>query len=354
MSAFEDHSGKISVDTFKEVLLPQQGRQREEVLVGPSFGVDTSVIALENGQALAVSSDPLTYIPSLGMEASAWLSVHLTANDMATTGITPQYAQFVLNLPPTLSLEGFKEYWGHVHRLCEEIGVAITGGHTGQVPGQNSTQPGAVTMFLTAAKKKIITSNNARPGDLIMVTKSAALSATAILARCFPETVKNKCGNEVYHKASENFYLTSSLRDAVLASEVLVPNTELRAMHDVTEGGILGAIHEMAIASNCDFIVNSELVPVSPAVRAVADIFEIDPRFCIGTGSMIMAVQPGSEIQLINHLAANGIDASVVGEFSKPGSKYKILENEQEKEFKFSGKDPYWEAFFKAMKEGLK
>ena len=354
MSAFEDHLGKISADTFKEVLFPQRGYERKEVLVGPSFGVDTSVIALGNGKAMAVSSDPLTLIPSLGMEASAWLSVHLTANDMATTGISPQYAQFVLNLPPTLSLEGFKEYWGHIHHQCKTLGVAITGGHTGQVAGQNSTLPGSVTMFLTASKREIITSNKARPGDVILVTKSAALSSTAILAQCFPKTVQDKCGVEVYHKACENFYRTSSLQDAILAAEILAPNAELKAMHDVTEGGILGAVYEMAIASQCGFTVNSDLIPVGPAVRAVAELFEIDPLYSIGTGAMIIAIKQGNEMRLINHLMANGIDATVIGEFSKPANGHKLITKDREKDFTFSGKDPYWTAFFQAVKEGLK
>ncbi|MDZ7683413.1 MAG: hypothetical protein U5J63_17310 [Fodinibius sp.] len=87
MSAFEDHSGKIGSKLFHEILQPQSGRQRDEVVKGPRFGVDTAVIDLGDGKGLATSSDPLSLIPSLGLKESAWLSVHLLANDMATTGL---------------------------------------------------------------------------------------------------------------------------------------------------------------------------------------------------------------------------------------------------------------------------
>lgn len=354
MSAFDDNSGKISSATFKDVLLPQCGAQRDEVLVGPSFGVDTSVIDLGNGLAMAVTSDPLSLIPAIGMEASARLSVHLMANDLATTGVAPQYAQFVLNLPESLSLEAFKEYWGHIHKFCKELGVAITGGHTGQIAGQNSTISGGGTMFLTAPKKHIITSNHACPGDMIVVTKEAAITSTSILAMCFPETVKNRAGNEVQQKASDNFKRMSSLNEALFAVKALQPNVELTAMHDVTEGGILGAISEMAGASGCGFVVHHDQLPVSPTVQAVAKVFDIDPLYCVGAGSMIMAVKEGCESKLISYLEAHTIEATVVGQFSALSEGCRMVEDGEEKPFVFDGKDPYWEAFFKAFNAGWK
>src|SRR5690554_3856257 len=127
MSTWENQSGKIPADTFESVILPQNGKSRSEVRTGPHFGVDTAVIDLGDGRGLAISSDPLSIIPSLGLRESAWLSVHLLVNDMATTGFSPMYAQFVLNLPVTLTEKEFRGYWGHLHHFCDDAGVAITG-----------------------------------------------------------------------------------------------------------------------------------------------------------------------------------------------------------------------------------
>lgn len=351
MSAFEDHSGKINSNLFQQIIQPQSGYQRSDVAKGPMFGVDTAVIDLGNGQGLATSSDPLSLIPSLGLKESAWLSVHLLVNDMATTGFAPQYAQFVLNLSPEFPLQEFKIYWGHIHRMCKEIEVAITGGHTAQVPGQESTTPGGGTMFLQAPLDEIITGDGAEPGDKIVVTKESSLAASSILAMSFPETIQDKCGVEIYEKACENFYRTSSLKDALAAAEVLTPNEELKAMHDVTEGGLLGGIAEMALASGCSFNVDSDKLPIGEAQKQICEVFEIDPRRCVGAGSMIIAVKPGQEQALVNHLEDQSIPATVVGEMTSEKENV-LIEDGQEKSFEFDGNDPYWNAFFEAMEKG--
>src|SRR5699024_9359645 len=143
----------------------------------PAYGVDTSIIDLGNGSGLAVSSDPLSLIPSLGLKESAWLTVHLMANDIATTGFAPEYVQFVLNLPSDFSTQLFMEYWQYVHQFCKESDISITGGHTGGVHGQQSTTPGGGTMFVQASLNKLLTSANANAGDAIVVTKESALAA---------------------------------------------------------------------------------------------------------------------------------------------------------------------------------
>jgi len=354
MRAFEDNSGKITSSFIRNVLQPQCGHHRKEVKTGPAYGVDTSIIDVGNNTGLAVSSDPLSLIPSLGLKESAWLSVHLLVNDMATTGFAPMYAQFVLNLPPEFTQKEFKEYWGYIHQFCEEGGVAITGGHTGQIAGQNSTMPGGGTMFLTAPIGELITSRGAEPGDSIIVTKETALTSSSILGMSFPETVKNKLGTEIYEAACKNFYRTSSLEDAVSAGEILQKNVELKAMHDVTEGGMLGAIYELACASGCGFTVDSETLPAGEAQLKITELFGIDHRLCVGAGSMIMAVKPGCEETLINHLKSKSIRATVVGQMGKKEEGFKLIENGEERDFIFDEKDPYWEAFFKAVNAGWK
>ena len=354
MSAFDHFSGKITATALEEVLVPHSGHARKEVIHGPMLGVDTALIDLGNNLGLAMSSDPLSLIPTIGLKASAWLSVHLLANDMATTGFAPQYAQFVLNLPPQLSSENFKEYWHYIHLFCEDIGVAITGGHTGRIEGQNSAISGGGTMFLTAPLDEIITSNHAASGDIIIVTKETALTSSSILAMSFPETVKNKLGTEVYDIACNNFYQTSVLKEAQLAKEILKPKSELKAMHDATEGGILGAIHEMAQASGCGFLIDNDKLPAGNAQKAITDLFEIDHRFCVGAGAMIIAAKQGTEEKLITHLNKNSIKATIVGSMTEKKEGYKLIENGEVVDFIYNGVDPYWGAFFKALKDGLK
>lgn len=346
--------GKFTLQKLKETVLKQQGKKRDEVTVRAAFGTDTSVIDLGNGKALAVSSDPLSLIPNLGFKESAWLSVHLTVNDMATTGFAPQYAQFVLNLPVELSQKDFAEYWQHIHTFCEEIDVAITGGHTGRVPGQQSTLPGSATMFLTAPKEEILTSGGAQPGDVLIMTKEAAMVSTAILAKSFPETVKNELGTDLFKQAERNFFRTSVLKEALIASKTLKNNSELKAMHDVTEGGIIGAVCELAVASNCGFELVSENISVGAAQRRIADFFELDYRRIVGAGSMIAAIKPDCAEKLVKALKNEGIEAAVIGKLTDTPEKYELTENGKRSTISYDEEDPYWAAFFKAFEAGLK
>lgn len=353
MPAFENQSGKISAKVFKEDLLNQTGARRPEVKAGPMYGVDTSIVDIGNEKVLCISSDPLSLIPSMGMEVSAWLSVHLLVNDMCTTGFAPQYAQFVLNLPPELSREDFQKYWGHIHTLCDKLNIAITGGHTGQIYGQNSTISGGGTMFLTAPKNEVLLSNGAKAGDSIIMTKSAAISSSSLLARAFPKTIIIKLGKAIHEKAADQFWKISVLEESQIARKTLQSNQELNAMHDVTEGGVLGACYEMSVASGLGFEIDQDKIPVAEEARRVMELFEIDPLYCIGSGCMVMSVRPGAERKLINALEKKGIPATSIGRFTAQED-HLLFEKGKSKKLEFYGEDPYWAAFFNAYLKGWK
>ncbi|ERM80970.1 hypothetical protein P872_11730 [Rhodonellum psychrophilum GCM71 = DSM 17998] len=344
--------GKIDQSLIAGVIAQQCGKSRKEVLTGPQFGVDVSVVALPGGMAMAATSDPLSLIPSLGLEKSAWLSVHLAANDIATTGFAPMYGQFVLNLPGTFSKEDFGSYWGHVHRFSEEIGLAITGGHTGFIADQHSTIAGGVTLFTIAPAEQVLTSKKAGIGDAILVTKECAISSAAILALSFPETVIAAYGKEVHESACALFYQTSSLPDALAAISGESGRAEVTAMHDVTEGGVLGAIYEMASASGHGARVDKGKIPLGEVTGKICSLFSIDPYHSVGAGAMIITCKPMHAAAVMERLHLAGIACSCVGEIREKAYGIQLAEGEQESEMAYMETDPYWAAFFTAMEKG--
>jgi hydrogenase maturation factor len=346
--------GKIDHRLFKDIVQTKCGQKRKEVRMGPQFGVDVSIIDLPGGMALAATSDPLSLIPSLGLEESAWLSVHLMTNDMATTGFAPMYAQFVLNLPPTLSKADFNTYWNYIHQFCADIGVAITGGHTGFIEGQNSTIAGSGTFFTIAPQSQLLTSSNAAAGDTILVTKQCAISSTSILAMSFPKTIRNKLGNDTYDKAVEMFYATSSLKDALTAAGTETRHNDITAMHDVTEGGVLGAIYELACASGNGAVIYNEKIPIGTIQKQVCSLFSIDPRYSVGAGSMIITCKKHKASLIAERLNKENIPCCTVGEIKEKEYGIKLMENEKESNLIYMEEDPYWAAFFHAYKLGWK
>ncbi|CAM4109476.1 AIR synthase [Cytophagaceae bacterium 50C-KIRBA] len=346
--------GKLEHHLFDQMIYHKCGHARTEVSVGPQFGVDVSVIDLPGDMALALTSDPLSLIPSLGLQESAWLSVHLMANDMATTGFAPMYGQFVLNLPSSFSKNDFQIYWDYIHQFCADIKIAITGGHTGFIEGQNSTIAGGGTLVTVAPKSKLRISKLAKAGNALLVTKSCALSSSAILAMSFPETVKNKVGAEIYHLACQSFYETSSLADALCAVGENQEFMAVTAMHDVTEGGVMGAIYEMATASGNGAIIQNHQLPISEVQAHVCRAFDLDPRYCIGAGSMVIACEKEASNEVIARLAKNNIACVEVGELCSKEQGINLIENQISKTVTYIETDPYWEAFFKALTAGWK
>src|SRR6058998_1210123 len=128
--------GKAGQSILESVIYRSLGASSSQLIVGPAFGADNSILRLGRGRVLVATSDPLSYIPSLGPEASAWLSVHLLASDLTTSGFSPQFGLFDFNLPPTLSDANFAKYWRSFHKECKQLGLSIIGGHgsRGQLP----------------------------------------------------------------------------------------------------------------------------------------------------------------------------------------------------------------------------
>lgn len=347
--------GKIDQNFLETTIQAQCGAYQPLVRSKPQFGVDVAIVELPSSQqVMAITSDPLSLIPSLGLAESAWLSVHLLANDMATTGFTPMFAQFVLNLPTWFSKGDFKTYWSYIHKFCQEIGVAITGGHTGFIEGQNSTIAGGGTFWNFCPADQVLTTTQAQEGDVILLTKQSAISSVAILAMSFPETVQNKLGKETQQKASEMFYQTSSLKDALVASNSNPKAMGISAMHDVTEGGVLGAIYEMATAADKGVLVYDEKIPADETVKAVCNLFELDYRYCVGAGSMVICCSAEKAPLIMQKLTNENIDCHVVGEvkpkeFGKKISREGILQD-----IIYMDSDPYWNAFFKALQNRWK
>jgi hydrogenase maturation factor len=231
------------------------------------------------------------------------------------------------------------------------LGVSITGGHTGFVEGQNSTLAGGGTFISIGPKEHMLTTPKARPGDHLLLTKGAAISSTAILAMSFPETVANKLGREILSEAEASFYQTSSIKDALTANGDPEDRT-ITAMHDVTEGGVHGAIYEMATAANCGAIIEDELIPVGKVQAEVCRLFSLDPKQCIGAGAMLISCK-SDQVEIVKkRLAAEKIACTEIGQLTGADQGIKCHKNGIKTPLPYLSVDPYWEAFYKAYKSG--
>jgi hydrogenase expression/formation protein HypE len=344
--------GKVSSEIFDEIILPQLGRKRPEILVGPRHGVDVGVVDLGNGQVMVTTTDPIFVVPPYGWERSGWFAVHILASDAVTSGIPPQYITMDLNLPLSITREGFEALWTVMHRECDKIGMAILSGHTGRYEGCEYPMIGGATVIGIGPKDRYVTPEMARPGDVIIVTKGAAIEAAALFAVTFPKRVAERYGEEAAREAEEVFWQMSVVEDALTAAEAGVREKGVTAMHDATECGVWGGLCEVARASGVGMTVDKDKIIVQDSVRKVCDLFGLDPYSSISEGTLIITCRPHKAREVVRRLDDKGIPAGMVGEIVESERGMRVFENGTSRELVHPEVDPFWAAFGKAASEG--
>lgn len=344
--------GKAPREFFENVIYPRLGAIRPEVLVGPSTGVDTSVIRINENQVLISTTDPISLIPELGATDSAWMSVNLLANDLATSSFRPQYLMVDFNLSPVISEKTFAEYWDSLSKECARLGIAIVGGHTGRFDGIDSTIVGSGVLFSTGSAT-YLTTKNAKLGDKLILTKGAAVSSTGLLARMFPRRSKDALGDALFERATSYFGKISAIEDALTAASVGVGLGGVTAMHDVTEGGVISALCELANASSLGLRVDTSKIPISEETRAICSLFDLDPLVSLGEGALVISCNPSKADKVIESLEKKGTDARIVGELVTASIGLKFQKDGGQVEYGLPINDPYWKAYYAHSKKTL-
>jgi hydrogenase maturation factor len=344
--------GKVSSEIFDEVILPQLGCKHPEILVGPQHGVDVGVVDLGGGQVMVTTTDPIFVVPPYGWERSGWFAVHILASDAATSGIRPRYITMDLNLPLSIDRDGFEALWTVMHRECEKIGMAVLSGHTGRYEGCEYPMIGGATVIGIGPKDRYVTPNMARPGDVVIITKGAAIEAAGLFAVTFPQRVAQRYGEKTAREAEEIFWQMSVVEDALTAAEAGVRENGVTAMHDATECGVWGGLFEVAQASGVGMAIDKEKIIVQDAVRKVCDLFGIDPYSSISEGTLIIACRPHKAKEVIRRLGDKGIKAGMAGEIVEPREGMRIFEKGISTELAHPKVDPFWAAFGKAASQG--
>ena len=296
--------GKIPIDVLRATVLSKTGAPSERVATPPKAGLDFAAVRLPDGY-LIVSADPITGVSDM----IGSYAVDVSANDVATSGSRPQFIESVVMLPEGSGEKELTIVAEQMDARARALGIAIVGGHTEVTPGLRRPLV-VVTAFALA--KDYVSSQDARPGDRLMMTKTAGIEGTAAIAR-EPRT-SGRLPVRLAQRAGGFLARLSIVEEAERAYRT----GSVRAMHDCTEGGVLGAAFEMSLASGTGFTLEEGAVPVAPETRSICSSLRLDPLRLIGSGSLLLAVQKGGEKRVAD--ALRGVaEVSVVGEFTREG-----------------------------------
>ena len=251
-----------------------------------------------------VSSDPIT----LTSEEIARLAVVVNANDVAVTGARPRWFLAVVLVPPETSEGVVHDVFVSLEAALTELGAHLVGGHTEATPAVN--RPIVVGQMLGLVETgTIVTTAGFDPGDVVLQVRSAPIEGAAVLAR---EAVGRLGGVgpvelEAARKALDDPGICV-VEPALLATEIGV-----KALHDPTEGGLAGGLHEMASAANVGIRVQRDTVLWFQPGLAVCEALGADPWSTLASGTLLAAFAPQDAERALAAFSEHGHPAALIG-----------------------------------------
>lgn len=309
-------AGKIPNDILNKIIIGKINTFRKEVIMRPGIGEDCSAIEFDN-YACVMSTDPIT---AAGNNAGR-LAVHISCNDIASSGVEPLGIMVTILCPVGTTEIELEQLMEQVCETAGQLNVEVIGGHTEVTPAVNKIIL-STTCVGKALKDKVISSTGAKPGDSVILTKTAGLEGTAIIAGDFENELLSYLGKSELEYAKS---LINSL--SVVPEGVLAGKFGATSMHDITEGGVLGAAWEIAEASGTGITVNKDSIPIEPVTRRICDYFGISPLRLISSGCMIITCQDGEG--LVKLLEKNNVKATIIGIITDKNSERILMSKEE-------------------------
>lgn len=303
--------GKLPPDFLGE-LLARYGARSRRVLTPPAVGEDAAAV-LTSLPCTVVAMDPVTTVS----ERLGWYVVHVNANDVATRGADPVWFLFTLLVPEKdATKQLIDDIFRQVDDACREVGAELIGGHTEITEGIErpiavGTMIGEITTFRLTATR------GARTGNAVVMVGPCGLEGTAILANDYPGPLhRHGIPETVIERAAR--FLDNPGISVVPAVRLAMSHAKPYAMHDPTEGGLLTALHELSRSADVGVRVFADRVLVREETQIIARSLDIDPWGLMGSGALLVCVDPADVKPLLTVYADRGIDAAHIADLCPP------------------------------------
>ncbi|MCK5671546.1 AIR synthase family protein [Candidatus Bathyarchaeota archaeon] len=298
-------TGKIPKDVLNRLVLTCLGAHSDRVLKGPKVGEDAALLDMGD-RIIIAKANPIT-----GAEIKiGWLAVHINANDVAARGGKPLWYLSTILLPEGAHESLLETIMKEQHEACCALGISIVGGHTEVVKGL----PKAIVsgfMLGEVSAESMVTTDGARIGDDIILTKGVGIEGTGILASDLRHKLGAHMSAEQLDSAAKFLDMISVVPEAMAASSIGV-----HSMHTPTEGGVLNGLLEISEACKLGFTVSEADMPVHDETKAISEALGIDPLKLLSSGSLLICSDPGRSKDILGALEKIGVKANVIGKIT--------------------------------------
>ncbi len=295
--------GKIPNEILETIVISNIDCKRKEVLVGSGIGEDNSILDL-GGDLCVLSTDPITGT-SKGLGK---LAVNISINDVASSGGDPVGVLLTILLPVDATLADLEEIMLDAGNAARDLNVEIIGGHTEVTDSVNRP---VITSTVVGRLKKQNMPDKAKieVGHKIIVSKKMGIEGTAIILGEKLEELKGFLSPEDLSRKNEFERQISVLREGKLCG-----NLGANYLHDITEGGVLGAVWEAAKAIGRNIKVDTSLIPIDDLTIRICKYYKIDPLKLISSGSMLMVASEDDYLEMKKALRDSDTDITIIGQ----------------------------------------
>lgn len=337
--------GKVPENVLKRSVLRQIKTKREEVVRGAGVGEDCAIFSFGSGtmmtcmQSAAVSIKRADFSQEQEGICIGQL-IQRCVNNLAAAGAEPVGVMIGLMLPAVTEEAEIKELMTEASACCEELNIQIAGGQT-CVSGAVGQIVAAVTgygrPFAISAGKE---GNYAREekdsrgehnggkkvyaGQDIVISKWVGLEGTAMLARRHKNKLLARYPAYFVEEAAGFDRFLSVIPEAATAVK-----SGVCMMHDASEGGIFGALWELAERAGAGLTIDLKKIPLRQETVEVCECCEVNPYELLSGGALVMVAEDGPG--LLEALKAENIPAAMVGKITD--SRDRIIRNGEEVRF---------------------
>lgn len=317
--------GKLPPELLTD-LIADTGASDPQVILGPALGEDCAIVRLGDRHLLA-KSDPVTFAAA----SIGWYAVQVNANDIACAGGIPRWFLPTVLLPLSYTPDDARRLFADIAAACRQLDIAIIGGHTEVTAGiPRPIVAGAMLGELRHPHHPIATAG-AQDGDSIILTTGLAIEGTAILAAERPHDLR-AAGVPDATIARAADYLNDPGISVVPAAVALCASANVHSLHDITEGGLITALREIATASSLGLVLEAESVPVLPECAAICAALRIDPLGLLGSGALVATMPAAAVPTALRALDRIGVTGWEIGQMIEPELGLWLIDRSGERE----------------------
>ena len=311
--------GKISENVLRRSVLKKINNHRKEVINGAGVGTDCAVLSYGEGYDLVLSATPVM----APIEDISSYAIPMALNNIAVVGAEPVGVMLSILLPEKTEENELQRMMEQAQDICSACSADIIGGHTEVIP--DIEEP---VMTVTGVGKR----NNVQADSLqgakanqdIVISKWIGLEGTVRLARERREELCTRYPARMIEEAAAYDKYLSVIPEAATAMK-----SGVCGMHDVSRGGVFGALWELAQKAGVGLEIDLKKIPVKQETIEICEFFELNPYELLSGGCLIMTAEDGEA--LVAALERENIPSAVVGRTTSGNDR--VIYNEDEKRY---------------------